>query len=115
MGGTYAGEGYYCGVSERANACVCAGAALSVSCVSEMLLWRHRARVRLRVRTAPRVLLQVAGIIRRCTDRRVVRDSIGMLVCEGPYRDDNAGLGCSGYEVREFLRASEAPYFCGSG
>ena len=28
MGDTDAGEGYYCGVSERANACVCARAAL---------------------------------------------------------------------------------------
>jgi len=28
MGDTDAGEGYYCGVSKRANACVCARAAL---------------------------------------------------------------------------------------
>ncbi len=29
--------------------------------------------------------------------------------------NDNAGLSCCGYEVREFLRASEALCFCGSG
>jgi hypothetical protein len=37
MGNTDAGGGYYCGVSGRANACVCAKAALFASCVSHAM------------------------------------------------------------------------------
>ena len=81
MGNTDAGGGYYCGVSERANACVCARAALFASCVShamprvalcrdKMLLGRHRARVSLCRGTAPRVYAC------RCTDRRVSRGAV---------------------------------------
>ena len=117
MGNTDAGGGYYCGVSERANACVCARAALFASCVShamprvalcrdKMLLGRHRARIRLCRGTAPHVYAC------RYTDRRVSRGAVSAC-CSA--EDDKTGLSFCGYDVREFSRASEALCFVVSG
>ena len=102
MGDTAAVEGYYCGVSGRANACVCARAALFASCVSLACVglrccWGAIERGQLVYGDCAACLhLHVAEVVRRCADRRVGRGQYRRVGLRGPYRGDNAGLSCCG-------------------
>ena len=88
MGDTYAGGGYYCSVSEHANACVRPGAVLFSSCVMSLTVLMAAPVPGKDVagassRACPLVYgggaacsrRQVAGVVRRCTDLRVGRGS----------------------------------------
>jgi hypothetical protein len=95
MGDTYAGGGYYCSISEHANACVRPGAALFSSWVNLAVLMAApvpgKGVAGASSRACPLVYgggaacsrRKVAGVVRRRTDLRVGRGSIGLLVCGG--------------------------------
>ena len=95
MGDTYAGGGYYCSVSEHANACVRPGAALFSSWVNltvlmaapvpgKVLLGHPRARVRLCMGVAQRVHVgRYLGLFAAVPICVWVGGRIGLLICGG--------------------------------